>query len=314
MKKIAFLLILLMTQGLSQTAFATSTRGSVESFLQMLVFAENAGNPSNTVIVMDDDDTLTQMRCQDQENIRTCQYLGGPAWFAWQQGQVESKKNPRVADDFADLLAVSDLLLSVNDMDYTDPKIPDVLFAASSRGMRLLVETARGLGNVSATERQFGNLSTRIPGYPTLLSLIEARSLEFAPDMASRAGLFAPCPQGTYNDIAYQRGMMYLSGQNKGAILKCMLDAFNALPNVTPIENVVFIDDTAQNVVDVAVAFQSDSKYDVTALHYTRLQAHKHAFTEGKRASRYQAASMRQWRILRDALSRQLQDPALPGR
>lgn len=288
-------------------AYAESSMKAVKSFTEMQKYVEKFKDPTTTLVVMDDDDTLTMMSCPDKNIPETCQYLGGPAWFSWQQAQVEKLAQPRVANSFDELLTVSSLLLSINYMPYTAADVPVVLNKLVASGVRLMVETARGNSNVSATEQQFARLDTNNQKFATLLSLISNNSLKFGKDgMTSKASPYSPCGN---RPVTYRQGSMYLSGQNKGTILRCMLDDYNETEGSTAISNVVFIDDTEKNVKNVHKAFE-ESKYNVYALHYTALTEHKKALTKGEMAKTYQENAMKRWKAIRKALEGNLQNPS----
>lgn len=297
----------------AQPGYAASTKHEVKSFTEMQKYVDKIAAPAHTLVVMDDDDTLTMMSCPDSKQLDTCQYLGGPAWFSWQQSQVENMAQPRVADSFNGLLTASSMLLSINYMPYTATDVPVVLNNLTGRGVRLLVETARGNDNVSATERQFARLDNQSYNkqYPNLLSLVSENSLRFEKG-AGKVSPYPPCGDQHMRPISYQLGAMYLSGQNKGKILKCMLDDYNHEHKADAVTHVVFIDDTDANVVDVHKAFERDNLYDVYALHYTALKEHKKALTEGKMAAAYQANAMKRWKAIREAMQGNLQNPVLP--
>ena len=308
-------------------AGAASRMESVASFTEMQKKVERIKDPSATLVVMDDDDTLTMMSCPDRKQPETCQYLGGPAWFAWQQAQVQNLAQPRVADSFDELLSASSMLFAVSNMPYTAEDVGPVLNDLASSGVRLLVETARGNADVDATLRQFSALDINLkrkpaepvapePIAPTLQDLIAENSLLFN-GIASKAGPYMPCDEDTNKEyrlraISYQQGAMFLSGQNKGVILRCMLDQYNQQPGVTPVRDVVFIDDTEQNVKDVHEAFKGADAYQVKALHYTRLQAHKNALTKGEMAPVYQDNAMKRWNLIKAVFDGALMNPVAP--
>lgn len=289
-------------------ANADAVKSQVASFTEMMQEVGKVGNPQATIVVLDNDDTLTMMSCPDQHNVKTCQYLGGPAWFSWQQNNIKNQTEPRVANNFNELLTISGLLFAMNKMVYTGDDVPIVLSSLAGKGIRVLTETARGISNMSATEQQFSMLPVN---NETLLSFMANHALILG-DLTSKAGPYIPCTQGSFKPITYQQGIMYLSGQDKGVILKCMLDEYNAQQNAQPIKHVVFLDDTLANVDAVFNAFYGQDKYTVIALHYTKLQAHKAALTEGKMAKRYQREAMKQWKSIRRTMKNSLRDPVLP--
>lgn len=293
-------------------ANAGSDQATVRSFTEMVNYVEKGNAPQSTLVVMDDDDTLTMMSCPDRNKPETCQYLGGPAWFSWQKDQVTRMAQPRVANSFDELLTVSAMLLSINKMPYTADDVPKVLNKLTASGVRLLVETARGNNNVSATEDQFSVLATNNSNYPTLLDLVSNNSLNFGKQAAaSKASPYQPCPDTNLRGITYRQGAMYLSGQDKGTILKCMLNEYNAQTDAKPITHVVFIDDTEENVTDVEKAFANSEKYTVYALHYTKLKKHKKALTKGEMADVYQKNAMERWGMIKAAVESGLMNPVV---
>ena len=315
MHKSAFILsaVFALLALFSQAGQASSITHDVKSFTEMQQYVDKIADPKHTLVVMDDDDTLTMMSCPDSKQLDTCQYLGGPAWFSWQQSQIKNMAQPRVADSFSGLLTASSMLFSINYMPYTATDVPTVLNKLTTSGVRLLVETARGNDNVSATERQFSRLDNKSYNkqYPNLLSLVSENSLRFEKG-PGKVSPYPPCGDQHMQPISYQLGAMYLSGQNKGKILKCMLDDYNHDHKADAVTHVVFIDDTDANVVDVHKAFENDKLYDVYALHYTALKEHKKALTEGKMAAAYQANAMKRWKAIREAMQENLQNPVLP--
>jgi hypothetical protein len=291
---------------------AKSIQTASESFTAISHQINTWGVAKSTLVVMDNDDTLTMMSCPDSNNTITCQHLGGAAWFTWQQAQIKNKRDPRVAETETDLIAISGLLFSLSDMEYTAEQVPKTLNTLSRQGVRFLVETARGNGNVSSTERQFSKLS--MSSSESLQSFIKQHSLVFSQDnIASKPSPYDPCEDKKMRAITYQNGVMYLAGQDKGKNLKCLLKQYNQQQAVhTKITHIVFIDDTLKNVESVARAFKNSKEYTVNAIHYTALAEHKLALTQGSQASAYQQAAMNRWYKIKSTLELSLLTPALP--
>lgn len=280
--------------------------------IKKLVDSFDGEERKQTLIVMDDDDTLTMMPCGDQKSPTKCQYLGGPAWYSWQSELIKQRSTSklRVADKDGDLLQISGLLLSMNDMSYTDTIIPGVLNSLTQRGSKLLVLTARGVRNLSATEGQFSNLQMSMTNKSSFLTFISANAmLGEKSGISSVAGPIQPADCLAERPIAYQQGVMYVAGQNKGVMLKCLLSRTQS----EQIKNIVFIDDTLQNVEDVYAAFEQSKDYNVHAYHYTKLQAHKDALTAQDGSSdtnAYQVMSNARWQTIKVALKDALKQPA----
>jgi hypothetical protein len=306
--KISIVLSLLL---LAMTALAKSKRIMAKSFskLQTTVNALGAENLPRTLVVMDDDDTLTMMSCPDQGNAHTCQYLGGPAWYSWQEQLISTQSHYKVADNSDELINISALLLAMNNMNYTQELIPRVLHDLTESGVKLLVLTARGGSDISATVSQFSNLKQPFAIDPkeNFLTFINDNALlGMNSNLASLASPFQPADCLASRSISYQQGVMYVAGQNKGHMLKCLLKRTQS----TLINNIVFIDDTLQNVKDVRQAFKNDCNYNVIAIHYTALKKHKIALTKGSNAAVFQAYAHQQWEKIKATLKNQLQAPA----
>lgn len=263
---------------------------------------------SNTLIVMDDDDTLTMMECQEPGNPKKCQYLGGPAWYDWQSGLLGSNSPFKVASDKEELLNINTLLLSINNMPYTDQAIPSILNKLSYQGSQLLVLTARGSETASATANQFASLPTgKNVSYDHFQDLISQNALHGKhSNISSIASPFLPDSCQALRPVSYQQGVMYIAGQNKGHMLLCLLQRTQS----EHISNIVFIDDTLKNVEDVYTTFENSTRYRVKAIHYTALQQHKAALTEGPNSALVQGHAHNRWLKIRHTLKAQLKQPA----
>ncbi len=340
---------------------AVDSFSQLQDAVQTLKTENKQKNLSNTLIVMDDDDTLTMMECADRKDPKSCQFLGGPAWFSWQENllkqyqsnhpiqqdlnllqQLEAKNGkltkqekelkreleklakestntaqpPLVANNMGDLLDIAALLLAINNMPYTEEKeVPSVLKTLTKDQAKLLVLTARGTSNLSATESQFAALTatkadqkkgTTVVSFQELIHNNALKGTKSG--IASIAGPFKPqkClpkpDRAKAREVSYQQGVMYVAGQNKGEMLKCLLSRTDS----SQIKNIFFIDDTLQNVVDVFSAFEGQDQYKVTAMHYTYLKKHKEAFM-GEKA--LQDKANKRWEDVKDSLSAHLKSP-----
>ncbi len=300
---------------------ADAYKGEVKSFLELEKVVNEINMSTSTLIVMDDDDTLSMMECDKSKGDEFCQYIGGPAWYAWQdkllQDYLEHDKDSeyRVANTEKELLDIAALLLAMNNMPYTDKNIPAVLSRLSSKGVRLMVETARGNSNVESTISQFENLSTPKGNF---MSLIQDNSLLFGPNNSpSLASPFLACNIPGSRAITYQQGVMYLSGQNKGIMLKCMMTQYENDSVSTGegflVSDIVFIDDTLENVLDVYEAFKNDKKYRVHALHYSAFDKHKAELTKGPKKEIYQKNANDRWINIKNAMRSNFLQPNLGG-
>lgn len=300
-KNIRVLCLILGTFFISTHVFATSQIISANSFNQVRQLILHAKNPHHLLVVLDDDDTLTMIPCPNQKSVALCQYLGGPAWFAWQM--TLSPSNPQSVGNFSQLLKINTLLLNMSKMPLDDPSIPSALAAAHQVGAHILVATARGYSMLGSTETQFQQ--------DGILNTIEQNALKTPSDHITFPGYYFPKPWGKHAQprrIAYIDGVLYLSGQNKGVMLQQFLQKMHQTKNIT---QVIFVDDTFQNVKDVAAAYANISNVNVTSIHFTRLAAHKAALTQGKNAKLFQAAATKQWNQLKTSMKHNLLEPNL---
>ncbi len=297
------------------TGHAKSSKSQVDSFLGLKNHVHDLNEPQATLIVMDDDDTLTMMRCSNEVDPEGCQYLGGPAWYEWQSGLVGSGSRYSVAKTNDELLDISTLLFAMNQMDYTEDDLAPILHKLSASGVRLLIETARGGSTLSATEMQLEKLKVPDSHYTDFLDMIKSNSLSMGTmNSASLPSPFTPCDLPGSREVTYRQGVMYVAGQNKGVMLECLLKYYerdNSGNPSLPIKNIVFIDDTQKNVDDVYNTFKDSTRYQVKALHYTAFDSHKEALTkEGKEGSMLRNKAKERWNAIRFTQSKQLLAPS----
>lgn len=304
----------------SVTAKTQTAQSTITSFTHLSDIVTMLGDPAQTIVVMDDDDTLTMMPCDLSAPLARCQYLGGPAWFSWQSSLLTKKRKHkyRVAGTEEELLSIASLLLSITNMNYTEAVIPGVLDELTQKGVRLMVETARGNSDVASTDHQFSELSVSNDGNAIIdfANLIQVNAPVFKQgNIASLASPFDSCATSEVTrSITYRQGVVYVSGQNKGVILKCLIDRYNseisASDSVMKIKNIIFIDDTLANVTDVFKAFDGNTTFNVQALHYTALTKHKANLVSGKNKCKFQSKANDRWLRIKDALNSNLLTPS----
>lgn len=288
MRLIKSCILLIIISFISCASFAKSTVVSMNQFNKLDSLIAKDQNPTHTLLVMDDDDTLTMMPC----DARKCQYLGGPAWFQW-QSELPANSPARAAKTFTGLLADNTFLMDMSHMPLVEQSIPQVLQNAKSKGIRLLVATARGSDMLGATERQFQE--------DQILSLIASDTITTPSGQPTFPGAYLP-KHGT-RSIAYQNGILYLAGQNKGVMLKDFLQKTHMSQQIT---HIIFIDDTYQNVKQVAEAYANNPLVDVTSIYYTHLQSHKGRFLTGTEALKLQHLAALRWKRIQQSLEHNL--------
>ncbi|WP_299664833.1 DUF2608 domain-containing protein [uncultured Ruegeria sp.] len=275
---------------------------------------------SDTLIVMDDDDTLTMMACPNPTSPAECQYLGGPSWIDWQielvnqfnsEGHSELLPGQVAASDDA-VFAIGDLLFDLNQMVLADSSSPTALINFASLGASLMVLTSRDAGGVSATQAQLRGLD--MPSgeiADNMLDLIDGHAPTWrASGESSMAGTETKAFCNASMPVAYRNGILYTTGQNKGEMLKCFLRH----SEVENISKIIFVDDTEKNVIDVHNAFSvANTPYDMAAFHFTHLTDHKERFSapsENGPMNKYQTMATSRWKALRHILGKTLLKPA----
>lgn len=304
------LLMLCLCLGVSVAATAEASKHELSAYSDLKA-AISDFDPATTLLVFDNDDTISTMPCRDEQS---CQYLGGAAWFDWQDELLGHASPYRVAEDFGDLLAISSFIFNATNMQITDPALPGVVTELTSSGMRFIVETARGSDTVNATERQLSALTSPDGKSYNMLALVRATALTFADaDLPSIESPFQPCSMNGTRPVTYRQGVMYLAGQDKGLMLKCLL-RLNAADadgrEAMPVRQIVFVDDTPKNVDDVVAAFRDEPDITVKAFHYSAYDAHKARLTKGPTAKSLQDRSKARWEQINASIKAALQDPA----
>ncbi len=293
MNKPMKLLLALLFCCSTTAAIADSTIISLGSFKDIQKLLLQQKHPQRVLLALDNDETLTMMPSPSQNH---CQYLGGTAWFIW-QSKLTSNSKDRIWTSFPQLIDINRLIFTMSKMVLDDPAIPNTLKTADKLGVNTVVATARGYDMISATEVQFNQ--------DHIFKLIEKNAIKTDGNHISYPGFYLPA---AWNDkpirpIAYVNGILYLAGQNKGMMLKQFLAKTG---NTKHIREIIFVDDTMQNVTDVANAYANDPSVHVISIHYTRLAARKAAFLTGKNAKQLQAQANKQWFAIRDALRKNL--------
>ena len=285
--RLTILLIIAFT--FSSLSFAKSTLLTEQHFSSVQQLIKHDSAPKHTILVMDDDDTLTKMPCN---STNKCQYIGGPAWYKW-QSELPSNSPYRVAKNIDGLLAVNTLVLDATYMPLTEKDIPNILKYAKQKGVNVLVATARGSDMLNATENQLKK--------DHILNIIASDAIRTPAGKISFAGPYMP--KDGKRPVVYQNGILYLAGQNKGVMLKDFLAKTNLTHKIT---HIIFIDDTLKNDQQVVAAFLNDRKIDVDSIYYTYLKKHKTDFLNGKEAKALQMQANASWKKIEASLKHDL--------
>ena len=295
--------MLLMGLGFAGMVMAGSVLSSANTYQDLASNVYALNDPSQTLVVLDDDNTLTTMPCSDPLNVKTCQYLGGVAWGNWQTSLPDS--DPRRIGPDSEVYDASTLLFAMSNESFTESDVPSVLNQLVQDGVHIMVMTARAESALNGTEAQLAQL----PGGngSNFLSFLTAHTLLTQAGYTTLPGAFLPCNTRSAQLMRYEDGIAFVDGQNKGMILQCLLP----LLQTKNIKNIVFMDDTPQNDADVVAAYANQNRYQVVALVYHWMDAHRNAFTTGSMALEYQAQTVKAWDGLHQAMMQAIAQPTL---
>ncbi len=182
-------------------------------------------------------------------------------WWDWQANLIatHSTSASRVATTFEQLIAINDTVLPLMNLVKIDAHLDQTLHNEQQiLHNKVIAISSRDVMLYSASIHQ-----------------LAAVNIDFSHsalgDASGIAGYITPPP--FTRPIEYNRGVVVVSGQDKGETLKFLLHYYPA----QPIKAIIFIDDTQANIDKVSAAFK-DSALDVHVYLYTKEKARVDAF------------------------------------
>ena len=187
----------------------------------------------------------------------------------------------------------------------TEPDAAVLVQDLIAQGHPVMALTARGPEVRSVTLRELGEAGIRFPTPPRCdpaaqpPTLCTARLIATAPDILalSQRALTqderARLPDPPRN-ASYGNGIMMVSGQDKGVMLKLLLASTES-----PFKAIVFADDSAKNIVNLERAFADEASPRMRAFWYTAFEESKNRFFNDPQ--RLQATAQT-WRTLSSTL------------
>lgn len=252
-------LIILLSFFLLQPSFAKVVEYQVDHFSKINdIYTHTALNPKTTLLAFDLDDTLITMT----------QPLGSVGWWDWQDGLLKNDKNSSklFTTDFNQLMRIQNILFQLIKMEVTDESVLPFIQKAAKEGANLMGLTARGKEHLSATLMQMTDNK-----FTENDQLLFARhALTFVPDKNTVPGHFN-CPPFK-RDVIYQDGLMFLSGQDKGQALSCILS-----DTQQHLQTIIFVDDSVKNIESVKKSFMDRNDVNVIVILYTKENAKEEA-------------------------------------
>ncbi|WP_115712019.1 DUF2608 domain-containing protein [Legionella sainthelensi] len=232
--------------------FAKVIYYEMDSFVDIAtLYEELRSDPQSTLLVFDIDDTLITMT----------QPLGSVGWWDW---QAELQKTGKDSDklftaDYQQLVRIQNILFQLIKMEVTDKYVLPFLNHATDQGAIILGLTARGKDHLSATMMQLKDNNFTVGDK----LLFQEKGLKFRNNKTSLADNFQ-CPQFS-KEVIYQRGIMFLDGEDKGQALLCVLSKIK-----TEIKTIIFVDDAKRNSVSIDKAFADRNDLLVLNVLYTK--------------------------------------------
>ncbi|KTC85287.1 DUF2608 domain-containing protein [Legionella cincinnatiensis] len=235
--------------------FAKVINYEMESFADLTtLYEEVRSDPKSTLMVFDLDDTLITMT----------QPLGSVGWWDWQS---ELQKTGKDSDklfttDYQQLVRIQNILFQLIKMEVTDQYVLPFIKNATDQGASIMGLTARGKEHLSATMMQLKDNNFMMGDK----LLFQEKGLKFKNNKTSLAGNLH-CPQFS-KEVIYQRGIMFLDGEDKGQALLCVLSKIK-----TEIKTIIFVDDAKRNNLSMNKAFADRNDVLVLNVLYTKENA-----------------------------------------
>ncbi len=215
--------------------------------------------PDRVLLVFDLDNTLLRMN----------QGFGSDEWYSWQHDLADGDPAK-----IRSLNEVQDILFELSAMHPPEPGLqPRAVAELQNGGFASIVLTSRGSDARNATERELSR-----NGYDFARTAVPPRDgyggsfAPYNPRNVQAAGFVLPCDRdrGAFpapQPVSYQNGVMMTSGQDKGLMLRALLDRSGR-----HYAAILFVDDSERNLKAVAQAFSCTS-VEVTTVLYSRGRA-----------------------------------------
>ena len=251
--------------------------------------------PENVLVVFDIDNTLLTMN----------QDLGSDGWFRWHNDDIGNLPKEQQMAAFYKLLRNQYVLYGLSDMAVTEPGVPNLLNGLEGAGYWVMALTARGPEVRDHTLRELRDAGIDFDHAPRCGGILCRRHGQISKKTVLAAAKAALSDEeiGNYavvnklNRVGYANGVMMVSGQHKGAMLRTFL----AMTRDGPFNAIVFVDDSKKNVDRVKEAFKGHPAIEI--FHYIRLEEDVEDFAESPTRQKAAEAS---WVKIKDVICREL--------
>lgn len=226
----------------SSNVFADVVVKDTESFKDVAEKVSSlTSKGKNPLIVIDIDNTL----------LTSTSDLGGDIWYQWQRGKLDVKpaKEDKVDCLFQDSIG---LLYELVPQKLIEDKAPAMVKSWQDKGLTVFALTSRSPNYRAATEREMIR-----NGFDMTVTALKEKGSDALP-------VYKAKPK---RDLTYINGIMMTTGMNKGTMLEYVLDKTGQ-----KFDNIVFVDDSKKNVVNMEKAYKGDKSVDMTIFHYTKVE------------------------------------------
>lgn len=264
-----------------QSSFAKVVNYQTDNYTQIKqIYQNSALDPKTTLLAFDLDDTLITMT----------QPLGSVGWWDWQANLLKTGNDPEklFTTEMNQLVRIQNILFQLIKMEVTDENAIPFLKESVHEGAIILGLTARGQEHLSATLMQLKNNKFTENGN----LLFKKYGLKFNQASFVTDGFY--CPQFT-KEVVYQNGIMFLSGEDKGQALSCIVK--NAKQNI---KTIIFVDDAKRNIDSVNNAFASRNDLNVINILFTKENAKE---DELQTNTTMQTKMMNDWKYIKKSLN-----------
>jgi predicted HAD superfamily phosphohydrolase YqeG len=224
---------------------------------------------TDILVVFDFDNTLMKMS----------QDLGSDQWYNWQNELIKNKDfKLAVAKNRSDLFAITHKLFYLSSMKSVEPTTAQTVQLIQNLKVKTFVMTSRGDGLEQDVKEE-----------------LESLDLDFSSSSIGPKGGFleplVPTGLDKPRQITFRNGLLLGSGQDKGVLLKYILDLTK-----TQFKVIIFVDDTLKNIENVNKAY-ADAE-GVYAIHYTHEKEAVEKFNKNPQKA------VRDWKKIKPVLNK----------
>lgn len=195
------------------------------------------------LVVFDFDNTLMAMN----------QDIGSDQWYNWQSKVIaENNKKEKMFNSKSELFEAHYKIFALGSMHPVEADTVKIVKKIQNQKIKTFILTSRGSGYRNDTEMELDQVD-----------------LSFKESSVGPEGGYPSrfIPEGTdlKKEISYMDGILMGSGQDKGILLKYILDKTK-----TKFKVIIFIDDTLKNIENVEESFKES--VDLVTVYYTHEQ------------------------------------------